>query len=218
MFGDDALHFIEYELQAIALTWMGVIYLIKIIQLSGMKMPWETAPAKGDKTSGVLRSYASIFMPWSMESTRRHFLRWLEFGVYHIGALVAIVNTFTMPFAPELMTRPVRVVFAVLIAPSVLVGFIKLYNRIAKKELRIISTPDDYFSLVSMQFFLFFGVMALLTNAPGWRMWYFLITAFFLFYVPFSKISHYIYFFFARFIVGARYGIKGLWSQHKVPG
>ncbi len=215
MVGDNALHFIEYELQAIALIWMALIYCIKIWQLSRMKMPWERAPQKGSPAQGVLQSYGAIFMPWSMESSRKNIWRWLEFGTYHIGALVAIVNTFTFPFAPGLMTWPVRVVFAVLIAPSVLMGFVKLYQRITKVELRIISTPDDYFSLVSMQFFLFFAVMALLTDGVGWRMWYFLITAFFLFYVPFSKISHYIYFFFARFLVGARYGAKGVIPQGK---
>lgn len=209
MFGESTLRFIEYELQAIALLWMALIYITKIWQLSRLKMPWEQATHKGSSTKGVAQSYATIFMPWTMESSRKNFWRWLEFGIYHIGALVAIANTFTFPFAPELMTEPVRIVFAALIAPSVLVGFLKLFHRIRKKELRIISTPDDYFSLASMQFFLFFAVMALITNAPFWRMWYFLITAFFLFYVPFSKISHYIYFFFARFIVGARYGAKG---------
>ncbi len=213
MIEQSTLHFIEYELQAIALIWMGLIYLYKIWQLSRLKMPWEAAPQKGSSTQGVLRSYGAIFLPWSMESSRKNVGRWLEFGIYHVGALVAIVNTFTYPFAPDFMTWPVRLIFAILIAPSVLVGFFKLYQRITRKELRIISTPDDYFSLASMQLFLFFAVMALLTNAPGWRMVYFLVTAFFLFYVPFSKISHYIYFFFARFLMGSRYGARGVIPQ-----
>lgn len=210
MISDNVIHFIEYDLQAIALSWMGVVYSIKIWQLARLPMSWETAERKGSVSGGVLHSYGAIFMPWSMESTRKHIWRWLEFGVYHTGALVAIVNTFTMPFLPGVMTGPVRLVFAVLIAPSVLVGLVKLYQRLTRPELRVISTPDDYFSLVSMEFFLFSAVAALVSDAPGWRMWYFIITAFFLFYVPFSKISHYIYFFFARFIVGARYGAKGV--------
>jgi len=215
MVSESALHFIEYELQAIALIWLAVIYIIKIWQLSRLPMPWEQAPQKGSPAQGVAQSYGAIFMPWSMESSKKHIWRWLEFGIYHIGALVAIVNTFTFPFAPGLMTPTVRLVFAILIAPSVFVGFAKLYQRLSKKELRVISTPDDYFSLASMQFFLFFAVMALITDAPMWRMWYFLITAFFLFYVPFSKISHYIYFFFARFLMGSRYGTRGVIPQRE---
>ena len=203
-------HFIEYELQAIALTWLGVIYLIKIIQLLRLPMPWEKDSKAGDPNKGVLYSYATLFLPRSRESSRKHGWRWFAFGTYHIGALIAIVNTFTLPFAPGLMTENVRLVFAILIAPSALVGLYKIVARIIKPELRYISTFDDYFSLASLEFFLFFGVMVLLYDTPFWRTWYFLITAFFLFYVPFSKISHYIYFFFAHILTGWRYGWRGV--------
>jgi nitrate reductase gamma subunit len=209
----STVSFIEYELQAIALIWMAVIYTIKAVQLSKLPMPWERGEKSGSPQMGVLKSYGSIFMPWSMESSRKHGGRWLLFGLYHIGALVAIVNTFTMPFAPQFMTETVSMIFAILIAPSVLVGLIKLVQRIVKPELRHISTFDDYFSLVTLEFFLLFGVMALTIATPFWRTWYFLITAFFLFYVPFSKISHYIYFFFAHVLTGWRYGYRGIIPQ-----
>lgn len=204
------VHFIEYELQAIALIWMGVIYTIKAIQLSRLPMPWEKGEQAGNPRMGVMRSYGSIFMPWSMESSRKHGWRWMAFGLYHIGALVAIINTFTLPFAPQLMTENVKLLFAILIAPSVIVGLFKLLQRIIKPELRYISTFDDYFSLISLELFLFFAVMVLLIDTPFWSTWYFIITAFFLFYVPFSKISHYIYFFFAHVLTGWRYGWRGI--------
>ncbi len=210
MISDEVLHFVEYELQAIALTWMAVLYTIKVYQLARLPMPWERGQSKGSPARGILHSYGTIFMPWSMESSRRHMGRWLEFGIYHVGALVAIVNTFTFPFTPELMTGPVRWVFAILIAPAILIGLVKLVRRIVRPELRLISTPDDYFSLVSLEFFFFAAVMALLLDTPAWRMAYFLITAGFLFYVPFSKISHYIYFFFSHFLTGRRYGWRGV--------
>ena len=209
----STVSFIEYELQAIALIWMAVIYTVKAIQLSKLPMPWEKGERSGSPQMGVLKSYGSIFMPWSMESSRKHGWRWLFFGLYHIGALVAIVNTFTLPFAPQLMTDSVKLIFGILIAPSVVVGLIKLIQRITKPELRHISTFDDYFSLLSLEFFLFFGVMTLLTGAPFWSISYFLITAFFLFYVPFSKISHYIYFFFSHVLTGWRYGYRGINPQ-----
>ena len=46
-------------------------------------------------------------------------------------------------------------------------------------------------------------------NSVGWNNAYFIITAFFLFYVPFSKISHYVYFFYAGVVTGSRYGWRG---------
>jgi hypothetical protein len=55
--------------------------------------------------------------------------------------------------------------------------------------------------------------MALLIDTSVWRTIYFLITAGFLFYVPFSKISHYVYFFFSAAITGGRYGKRGVRPQ-----
>lgn len=215
MVSEAFMNFVEYELQAIALGWMVIFYTIKAINLSRLPMPWEQEEKKGNVSKGVLRSYASIFMPWSVESSRDHIWRWLGFALYHVACLVAIVNTFTFTFAEGIMTPAVRLVFSILIAPGILIGFIKVYRRLTIPEVRHISTPDDYFSLLSLQLFFFTGIMALLLNTPLWRSSYYIVTAAFLFYVPFSKISHYIYFFFARFLTGKRYGWRGIIPQIK---
>lgn len=189
---------------------MFVLYSIKIYQLARLPMPWERGRRKGNPRCGVMRTYTAIFMPWSMESSRRHFWRWVEFGTYHVGALVAILNTFTTPFAPGMMTPTVRLAFAFLIAPAVIMGITKLVRRLSRPEMRLISTPDDYFALVSVEIFFISAITALVTDAPLWRTIYFFVTAGFLFYVPFSKISHYIYFLFAGVITGSRYGWRGV--------
>jgi hypothetical protein len=207
------VHFAEYELQIIALACLFVLYVIKVFQLSCLPMLQEKGPRKGSPIRGALRSYTNIFIPWSMESSKKHLWRWVEFGAYHVGALIAILNTFTTPFAPGMMTQPVRWVFAILIAHALLLGIVKLARRITSPELRLISTPDDYFSLASVELFFFTGIMALLVNTSLWRTIYFLIAAGFLFCVPFSKISHYVYFFFAAAITGRRYGWRGVRPQ-----
>ncbi len=203
-------HFAEFELQIIALSWMAVLYALKIYQMARLPMPWEKGPAKGSSFSGALHAYANIFLPWSMESSKRHPWRWLEFAIYHVGALIAILNTFTTPFAPQMMTQPVRIIFALLIAPAFLMGITKLMRRISRPEMRLISTPDDYFALISVEIFFFVAIMALITDTAVWRFVYFIITAGFLFYVPFSKISHYIYLLFSGVITGSRYGWRGV--------
>jgi nitrate reductase gamma subunit len=213
MIRESFVHFAEYELQLIALSFMFVLYAIKTYQLTHLPMPWERGPKKGNSLSGILLAYSSIFMPWSMESSRKHLWRWFEFGAYHVGAFVAILNTFTMPFAPGMMTKPVRLAFAILIILAIVMGITKLARRISRPEIRLISTPDDYFALVGVEVFFFSAVMALLVNTPLWRTIYFLITACFLFYVPFSKISHYVYFLFAGVITGSRYGWRGVRPQ-----
>ncbi|MFC2038464.1 hypothetical protein ACFLUG_01675 [Chloroflexota bacterium] len=211
-------HFVEFELQIIALSWMAVMYIIKSIQLSRLPMSRERGPQQGNPSAGVLTVYSRMFIPWSMESSKKHFWRWFEFGLYHIGAFIAILNTFTTPFAPSMMTVPVRILFAVLIAPAFLLGIIKLVRRFTDKALRMVSNVDDYFSVVTLELFFLSGVLALLLNTPLWNTTYFLIAAFFLFYVPFSKISHYIYFFFAGVITGSRYGWRGVAPQARRSG
>ena len=207
---EQILHFAEFELQIIALSVFAILYAIKAWTMARLPMRWENAPAKGSAGSGVLHSYAATVAPWMMSSATQHWTRWLEFGLYHIGAGLAILSTFTLPFTPQLMTQPVRIVFAVLVALALVVGVIRLRRRVADPALRVISTPDDYFSLVAVEVFFFLTVMTLVTDTPGWRLAYFLVTAAFLFYVPFSKISHYVYWFFARVLMGVRYGRRGV--------
>ena len=52
--------------------------------------------------------------------------------------------------------------------------------------------------------------LAILWEPRGWLLAYFGLTAALLVYVPLSKISHYIYWFFSRYIFGVRYGRRGL--------
>jgi nitrate reductase gamma subunit len=203
-------HFAEFELQIIALVWLVLLYVIKSYQLAHLPTPWEKAPQRGKAFPGIMRSYSTIFMPWSMESSKNHLWRWVEFGAYHVGALVAILNTFTSPLIPGIMTQPVRLAFAIIIAPAFIMGITKLWRRVSRPEMRLISTPDDYFSLISVELYFISAILALLVNTPLWRTIYYLITAGFLFYVPFSKISHYVYFLFAGIITGSRYGWRGV--------
>jgi hypothetical protein len=204
------LHFAEFELQIIALSFFGIMYAIKAWTIARLPMRWENAPAKGSPARGVAHSYAATVVPWMMSSGTQHWTRWLEFALYHIGAGLAILSTFTFPFAPQIMVQPVRIVFAVFVALALVVGAIRIRRRIIDPTLRVVSTPDDYFSLAAVEVFFFLTFMTLVFYTPGWRLAYFLVTAAFLVYVPFSKISHYVYWFFARVLMGVRYGRRGV--------
>jgi nitrate reductase gamma subunit len=205
------LHFAEFDLQIIALSVFGILYAIKAWTMARLPMRWENAPAKGSPAAGVLYSYAATVAPWMMSSATQHWTRWLGFGLYHIGAGLAILSTFTLPFTPKLMEpAAVRFVFAVLVGLAFIVGAIRLWRRFKDPTLKVISTPDDYFSLAAVEVFFFLTVMTLVARTDGWRLAYFLVTAAFLFYVPFSKISHYVYWFFARVLMGVKYGRRGV--------
>jgi nitrate reductase gamma subunit len=210
MVSEQLLHFAEFELQIIALSVFAILYGLKVWSMARLPLTWENAPPKGSASSGVAYSYAATVAPWMMNAGTQHLGRWLEFGIYHVGAGLAILSTFTLPFGPQLMIQPVRIVFAISVALALVVGVIRIWRRVADPALRVISTPDDYFSLIAVEVFFFLTVMALISDKPDWRFAYFVVTAAFLLYVPFSKISHYVYWFFSRVLMGIRYGRRGV--------
>lgn len=85
----------------------------------------------------------------------------------------------------------------------------RLWRRLARPELRLISSPDDLFSLVLLTAWLVAGILAAPQRSEAALVAFFGLTAFFLVYVPFSKISHYIYWPFIRYYVGRHFGHRG---------
>ncbi|MCP4201990.1 MAG: hypothetical protein GY769_08660 [bacterium] len=209
---DALLTFVLYDLQLIALAIFVLLYAIKIRQLLRLPLPVEGGQADQKTPTGraVAASYASILSPLAMESTRRHWRRWAVFAAYHVGIFVAITATFTIPFTPGLMTGSVRRAAAICITLGLLAGFLKIYWRLVLPELRSISRPDDFFGLTILQVWFAIAIPAVLLDHPGWLIVYFVMTALLLVYVPVSKISHYIYWFFSRYLFGRRYGRRGV--------
>jgi hypothetical protein len=76
------------------------------------------------------------------------------------------------------------------------------------------SSPNDYCSLILLIVWLAFSFFAA-PNRPednkGALLGYFSLTAFFLVYVPFSKISHYLYYPFSRWYLGKTLGHRGVY-------
>lgn len=216
MIGESLLHFVEYELQIIALSIFAALYTMKIVQLVKLPLPKEVAPASGKPGKGIAFSFSALINPFSMESTTRHLWRWIEFMFYHLGALSAILATFTLPFAPKMMTYPVRIVFAIFIGLAAIVGIPKFIRRLVNPHLRHVSVPDDYFSLIAVEIYFIVAAGCLIYFTDNWRFIFFLITALFLIYVPFSKISHYVFWFFARTYLGIRFGRRGILPKKRL--
>ena len=91
-----------------------------------------------------------------------------------------------------------------------------MIRRFGNKYMRAISSPDDYFSLVLLT--VWFGIAALAAGygAPEKQaagntilILYYSVQTFFLLYVPFSKISHYLYYPFTRIWIGRALGHRG---------
>jgi nitrate reductase gamma subunit len=86
--------------------------------------------------------------------------------------------------------------------------------------MRAISTPDDYFSLALLTVWFLFAALAAPNRADrgeGVLLAFFFLTAFFLLYVPFSKISHYLYYPFTRFYLGRTLTHRGVFPIRRGP-
>ena len=119
--------------------------------------------------------------------------------------------------APDFLRIPaVGRTMIVLIGSAFLVSLYRIGRRTLRPLMRLISTPDDYFSLVMLTTWFGLGVCteAYLMGAGGITsetvlIAYLYLTSFFLLYVPFSKISHYLYYPFTRIYIGRALGQRG---------
>jgi hypothetical protein len=220
------LQFSEDKLQLIALSFMALIYILKVRWILGFKAGKERqAPTGNPRTTakkGAVYSLFNIFMPWSMPSTRQHPLFYLQFGIFHVAVACSITMSIVMPYFPGLIASRLAILgLQTIFALGFLVGLGRLIRRVASPYIRAISTPDDYFSLALLVVWFAFAFKATPNNpqmTEFWLLGYFLLTAFFLFYVPFSKISHYIFYPFTRWYLGKTLGRRGVYPLPFNPG
>jgi nitrate reductase gamma subunit len=221
----EFLHFSEHRLQEVALVVMAIVYITRLMWLMRFKGTRERQPETGlpgtTKRKGIIYSWFNIAMPWAMESTRTKAFLYAQFVIFHLGVTAAIALSFIIPYAPGLIDQSWFVpVFQVIIGAAFIVAVLRMIRRAGDKYMRAISSPDDYFSLALLTVWFFFATLAVPNNyqsGEGILLTYFILTAFFLIYVPFSKISHYLYYPFSRYYLGRTLGYRGTYPIQHVP-
>jgi nitrate reductase gamma subunit len=214
----ELLHFAEHRLQEAALLIMACVYALRITWLLSFKAGRDrqapTGPAQPVMPRGIFYSWMNIAMPWAMESTRTHAWLYVQFVVFHLGVVAAIALSFIIPYAPHWLAAPWLVAtLQITIGAALLVALGRIVRRASNRVMRAISTPDDYFSLSLLTVWFLFAVLAAPNRADDGEtalLVYFFLTAFFLLYVPFSKISHYLYYPFTRFYLGRTLTHRGV--------
>jgi len=217
------MHFASHRLQEVSLAFMALVYCARLYWLFRFKAGRDRQPRTGRLSTGPLKggifSLGNVAMPWAMESTRTNIFFWVQFVLFHVGVTAAITLSFVIPYAPSLLESPVVVwFFQIFIGAAFLVGCYRIVRRVANPTMRAISTPDDYFSLTLLTTWFFFGGLSApndLAGGEGFLITFFFLTAFFLIYVPFSKISHYLYYPFMRYYLGRSLGHRGVFPIHR---
>ncbi len=220
------LHFAEHRLQEVALAFMALVYLTRVLWFLRHKAGGERQPttARDPKARrrGILYSWATVAMPWAMESTRRMPFFYVQFVLFHLGVTAAITLSFLIPYGPGVLESSALVlVFQVLIWAAFAVGVLRLARRIRNPYIRAISSPDDFFAVFLLTVWFFFAALSVpndVSGGEGILLTYFWLTAFFLVYVPFSKISHYLYYPFTRYYLGKSLGYRGVYPVYRVQG
>jgi nitrate reductase gamma subunit len=221
----ELLHFSEHRLQEVALVIMACVYTLRVTWLLHYKAGRDRQAPTGEwrttETKGILYSWMNIAMPWGMESTRTQAFLYAQFVIFHLGVVASIGLSFLIPYAPQLLeSRALTTAFQLVIAAAFIVSLMRIYRRISNKVMRAISSPDDYFSLVLLTVW-FLSALLAVPNRPqqgeAILLTFFILTAFFLLYVPFSKISHYLYYPFTRYYFGKTMGHRGVFPIYRVP-
>lgn len=203
-----------------ALVIMGVVYTLRLFwlfhynpgkdrQLPGARGRTDLGPA--------MYSMLNVAMPWAMESTRKTkgFFFWITFVLFHIGVVAGITLAICSSLFPSFFQNPtVAMVFMGCLGVAFLIGFVRVLRRVFKPVMRLISTPDDFFSVTILTVWFLTGVLAQAHLAGfaenvNYLIVFLFATAFFLIYVPFSKISHYLYYPFTRYYIGKTLGHRG---------
>ncbi len=215
----NLLRILENEVQVVALSFLLFVYILRIVWLLRFKSSKEKTYPEGYATAGVAFSMLNVAMPWAMESARKKPFFYIQFVLFHLGVVFAIGATFIIPYGPHLFeTQTVVWVFQFIVGAAFIVGLFRLYRRFADPSIRLISSLDDYFSLSLMVFYFAVAFLAIPNNykSSEWPLiLFFALTAFFLIYVPFSKIGHYLYYPFTRFFLGRTMGHRGVFAKKK---
>ena len=127
----DFLKILENEVQIAALSFMAVVYILRLAWIFRFRTRRDRTFAAGRASAGAGYSLMNIAMPWAMESTRKRPGFYAQFVVFHLGVAAAIAGTLIIPYAPGLFeSRPVVLLFQALIAAAFAVGFVRLVRRL----------------------------------------------------------------------------------------
>lgn len=199
----------------------GMIYrLVRVIFLGWSP---DRVKSKGSKAGGVVMAYLKSiliwpFIPWVKNTFKKNPLIYIAGGLFHLGLFVVLIlGTAHMLVWKSLLgfgwkTLPLPIVdwMAAVTICALVVLFI---NRLINPVLKLISGPAEWLNLLfvflpmitgyALTHHLFFRYEVLFSI-------HMLCADFLLIWIPFSRISHFIFYFFSKTIHGEEFGKRGV--------
>lgn len=199
--------------RTIAIVGLGLCVLgigLRIRDIMNRPFKQDLSRARGDIRRGVLFAFTLGMAPWEKESTRRHWVAYFRGVFYHLGIFMAFGVLFASPWLDVIPTPIIWLAMRVTVVGAVL-GFAGIVMRLTGENTRVLSLPDDYFSVFLTSLFVTLAFLTLLS--PSALPVFYLVTAVMLVYIPFSKIRHCVYFFYSKFFFGLSFGRRGVIGQ-----
>jgi nitrate reductase gamma subunit len=220
---NDVLEFARGPLFQVSLLVFvgGMLYRLVRVLLLGWQR--DRVPARGSKLGGVLRSYLKgaliwPFIPWVKRTFTRNPVIYLAGGLFHLALFVVILlGTAHMLVWKSLLgfgwpTLPLPIVDW--LAAVGIVAMVALFiNRLVHPVLKLLSGPAEWLNWLFvfvpmvtgyiMTHHLFFPYEMLFSL-------HMLSVDLLLIWIPFSRISHFMFYFFSRTIHGVEFGKRGV--------
>ncbi|MFN2235271.1 MAG: hypothetical protein ACK2U1_13675 [Anaerolineales bacterium] len=199
----------------------GMVY--RLVNVIGLGWSKDRIPTKGSKAAGVVKSFFKAiliwpFIPWVKNTFKRNPLIYIGGGLFHLGLFVVIfLGTPHMLVWKSLLkfgwpTLPLPIVDWLAVA-GIVGMLILLINRLIHPVLKLISGPAEYLA----------WLMVFIPMVTGYMMthhlWFqyevlfslhMLAVDMLLIWIPLSRISHFMFYFFARVIHGQEFGKRGV--------
>jgi uncharacterized membrane protein len=162
----------------------------------------------GSPMKGVAYAFTVAMLPANKESVSRHPAKFAIGVAMHIGVILALLCVVLLVIWPQL-GREAMSLFRPVVAIALVASLYLLVRRIASRDLKALSAPDDYLAIAATCGLLAFACFVS-TDVAGQTA--LLIYAMLLFvYLPLGKLRHAVFFFVARADYGRRLGYRGIY-------
>jgi len=199
----------------------GMVYrLVRVVSLGWQP---DRIPARGSKLGGAAMAFLKSviiwpFIPWVKNTYSRNPVIYLAGGLFHLGLFVVLIlGTAHMLAWKSLLgfgwpTLPLPIVDW-LAAVSIVAMIALFINRLVNPVLKLISGPAEWLNLL----FVFLPMVTgyIMTH----HLWFpyevlfslhMLAVDVLLIWIPLSRISHFMFYFFAKAIHGADFGKRAV--------
>lgn len=199
----------------------GMVY--RLVNVIGLGWSKDRVPSRGSKTKGVIKSFLKgiliwPFIPWVKNTFKRNPLMYIAGGLFHLGLFVVIIlGTPHMLAWKSLLgfgwpTFPIPIVDW-LAAVTIVAMLVLLINRLVNPVLKLISGPAEYLTWLAVFLPMVTGYMMTHHLFFQYEVLYSLhmiMVDVLLIWIPLSRISHFVFYFFSRVIHGQEFGKRGV--------